>query len=100
MSEQHMFKYTKYLLDKMQDLFKDMDYTVRYERGSFKSGYAIVDSKKIVVINKFFDTEARINCLLDVLDKIEFDAESLSDDSKKTLKKLEPVLGATETAGE
>lgn len=92
MSDGHMFKYTKYLLDKIQDVFKELDYTVRYEKGSFQSGYCIVDSRNIIVINKFFDTEARINCLLDILDKVEFDREGLSEASLKTLRKLDPVL--------
>ena len=92
MSEEQMFKYTKYLLDKIQDVFKEIKYTVRYEKGSFQSGYCIVDDKNIIVINKFFDTEARINCLLDILDKVDFDRSELSDGAKKTLKKLDPVM--------
>jgi len=95
-----MFKYTKYLLDKIHDVFKEIEYSVRYEKGSFQSGYCIVDSKKIIVINKFFDTEARINCLLDILDKIELDREGLSEDSLKTLKKLDPILKQQSTPAE
>jgi len=100
MSDGHMFKYTKYLLDKIHDVFKEIEYSVRYEKGSFQSGYCIVDSKKIIVINKFFDTEARINCLLDILDKIELDREGLSEDSLKTLKKLDPILKQQSTPAE
>ena len=100
MSDGHMFKYTKYLLDKIQDVFKELDYTVRYEKGSFQSGYCIVDSRNIIVINKFFDTEARINCLLDILDKIEFDREGLSDTAKKTLHKLDPILKQVKSPAE
>lgn len=91
-----MFKYTKYLLDQIQDVFKELDYTVRYERGTFQSGYCIVDEHNIVVINKFYDTEARINCLLEILDGLDFQPESMSDSARKTLKKLEPVLKAAE----
>ena len=93
-----MFKYTKYLLDQIHDLFKELDYTIRYEKGTFQSGYCIVDAHNIVVINKFFDTEARINCLLEILDGLEYDAEALSDASRKTLKKLEPVLASPEAS--
>ena len=87
-----MFKYTKYLLDKIESLVKELDYTIRYERGTFQSGYCIVDQQKVVVINKFYDTEARINCLLEILDKIDFDPKSLSTEAQKTYKKIEPVL--------
>ena len=41
------------------------------------------------VLNKFFDTEARINTLLDILSKFEFDHESLSEKSRDMLQKWE-----------
>jgi len=87
-----MFKYTKYLLDKIEDIFKELEYNVRYEKGTFQSGYCIVDEHKIVVINKFFDTEARINCLLEILDKINYDVSAMTESTQKTLKKVQSVL--------
>ncbi len=84
-----MFKYTKNNLKKLEELFKEIGYTVRYERGNFQSGYCIVEHKKIAVINKFFDAEARINSLLEILNSIEVDAAELQDKTaafyKKTL---------------
>ena len=41
------------------------------------------------MINKFFDTEARINCLLDILSTLEFEKDQLSDKSKELIKKWE-----------
>lgn len=93
-----MFKYTKYLLQKLEGLFTDLDYTIRYERGTFQSGYCVVEQQKIVVINRFLDTEARINCLLEILDSIDVDAQDLSEESLKTLKKVKPVLSAKQSA--
>ena len=87
-----MFKYTKYLLDKIEDIFKELEYAVRYEKGTFQSGYCIVDEHNIVVINKFFDTEARINCLLEILDKIPYDPGAMTESAQKTLKKVQSVL--------
>lgn len=89
-----MFKYTKYLLDKIEDVFKELEYTVRYEKGTFQSGYCIVDEHNIVVVNKFFDTEARINCLLEILEKIPYDVDSMSEATQKTLKKVKSVLAS------
>ncbi len=89
-----MFKYTKYLLNKIEDVFKELEYIVRYEKGTFQSGYCIVDAHNIVVINKFFDTEARINCLLEILDRVTFDASSMSEETRKTLKKVQSVLAS------
>ena len=68
-----MFKYTKHTLKKIETLFSEMAYTIRYEKGNFNSGYCIVENRKIAVINKFFDTEARINVLLDIIESIEFE---------------------------
>ena len=55
---------------KIEDLFRASEYIIRYERGNFNSGYCILEQKKVVVINKFFDAEARINCLLEIMDEI------------------------------
>ena len=76
-----MFKYTKHQLKKIEGLLEEVGYTIRYERGSFQSGYAIVEDRKIAVINKFFDTEARINSLFDIISKIEIDESQLDEKS-------------------
>lgn len=94
-----MFKYTKHSLKKMEELFGDLEYTIRYEKGNFQSGYCIVESRKIAVINKFFDTEARINVLLDILSTIEVDPDRLSEKSGKLYKEINK-LSDTENASE
>ena len=68
-----MLNATKHTLGKVESLLTDQGYVVRYERGSFISGYCIVEHRKIAILNRFFDTEARINCLLDILTSIEID---------------------------
>ena len=84
-----LMRYTQTTLKKLEDLFGELDYTVRYEKGSFQSGYCIVEHRKIAVISKFFDTEARINCLLDILSTLEFEPENLSDKSRELIGKIE-----------
>ena len=64
-------KFTKSTLDKIERIFEEQEYVVRYEKGNFNSGYCLVEDKKIAVINKFFDVEARINVLLDILSTIQ-----------------------------
>lgn len=76
-----MLKSSKSNLSKLEQLFAEQDYTIRYEKGNFQSGYCIVENKRVVVINKFFDTEGRINCLLDILSLIIVMEEQLSDKS-------------------
>jgi hypothetical protein len=80
-------RYTQTTLKKLEELFGELDYAVRYEKGSFQSGYCLVENRRIAVINRFFDTEARINCLLDILSNMEYDPENLSPKSKEMIEK-------------
>lgn len=77
-----MNKYTKPTLQKLELIFKELDYAVRYEKGTFNSGYCIVDQTKIVIVNKFFDTDGRVGVLLDILSSLLEDENILSEKSK------------------
>ena len=89
-----MFKYTKHNLKKLEGLFQELSYTVRYEKGNFQSGYCLVEDKNVVVINKFYETEGRINCLLDILHQIEVSQEQLSESNVKFFKQLNNLAAA------
>lgn len=80
-------RFTQTTLKKLEDLFGELDYAVRYEKGNFQSGYCLVESRRIAVVNKFFDTEARINCLLDILSSLDYEKENLSEKSRELLEK-------------
>ncbi len=77
-------KYTQHTLDKLEDLLKEMNYVVRFERGNFQSGYCILESRKVVVLNKFLQMEGRINTIIDLIPKLNFDPEALSPEARKT----------------
>lgn len=81
-------KYTNHNLKKIQGLLEELGYVVRYEKGNFQSGYCLVENRKIAIVNKFYDTEGRINVLLDILSKVGTDVENLSENSAKLFKKL------------
>jgi hypothetical protein len=83
-----MNKYTKPTLQKIEQIFKELDYSVRYEKGTFNSGYCIVENNKVVVVNKFFDTDGRVSILLDILESLLSDENVLSDKSKMFYKGL------------
>jgi hypothetical protein len=76
-------KYTQSTLDKLEAIPAEAGYVLRYERGTFQSGYCILESKKVVVLNKFLPTEGRINTLADLIPQLEIDSEQLSEESKK-----------------
>lgn len=56
---------------------------VRYERGSFQSGYCILEDKKVVVLNKFLTAEGRINTLMDIISTVNINYDLLTHESQK-----------------
>jgi len=82
-----MTKVSRTELKKLEDLFRAIGYTVRYEKGSFQSGYCLLDDHPIVVINKFFDREGRYHTLLSILSRLELERENLPDETIATLDK-------------
>jgi hypothetical protein len=76
-------KYTQTTLNKVEALIEEAGYIVRYERGSFQSGFCILEDRKVVVLNKFLQLEGRINTLIDLIPQLKIDAETLTPESKK-----------------
>ncbi len=76
-------KYTQTTLDKIETVIEESGYIVRYERGSFQSGFCILEDRKVVVLNKFLQLEGRINTLIDLVPQLKIDAPSLTPESKK-----------------
>src|SRR6476620_5918951 len=76
-------KYTQATLDKIEKVIEESGYIVRYERGSFQSGFCILEDRKVVVLNKFLQLEGRINTLIDLVPQLKIDADALTPDSKK-----------------
>ena len=84
-------KYTQHTLDKIERLVEEGGYIIRYERGTFQSGYCILQAKKVVVLNKFFQTEGRINTLIDLLPQLEVNFDALTLESQKLYEELMAV---------
>ncbi|HET8572510.1 MAG TPA: hypothetical protein VFL76_01450 [Edaphocola sp.] len=85
-------KYTTATLKRLEQLFEETRYRIRYEKGQFHSGYCILEDKKIAVINKFLDVEGRINALLEIIPGIQFKEQELSGDMLKFLKQtIQPL---------
>jgi len=76
-------KFSKHFLSKLEDVFSESDYILRYEKGSFRSGYCIIRDTKVVVVNKFYSLEGKINCLIDILKSIEVNIEKLNPKNQK-----------------
>lgn len=81
-------KYTQHTLDKVEKIIEESGYIIRYERGTFQSGYCILQAKKVVVLNKFFQTEGRINTLIDLLPQLDINFDALTHESQKFYEEL------------
>ncbi|WP_158861443.1 hypothetical protein [Lunatibacter salilacus] len=72
-------KYTKTYLEKIELLFSETTYHLRYEKGSFKSGYCILKNNKVIIVNKYFTLEGKINALLDILKELQLNPMSFEN---------------------
>lgn len=76
-------KYTQNFLNKLEDVFAESDYILRYEKGNFHSGYCLLKETKIAIINKYFPLEGKVNSLIEILKQITLDDVKMSDKNKK-----------------
>ena len=90
-------KYTQTTLDKLETVVEEAGYVLRYERGTFQSGYCILEDRKVVVLNKFLQLEGRINTMVDLIPQLSINTALLSEESKKVytaiISKLETENG-------
>ena len=91
-------RFTPSTLEKIEKIVSEAGYIIRYERGTFQSGYCVLESKKVVVLNKFLQTEGRINTLIDLVSNLAITADHLSVDSRKVFEEiiLKPELSTVE----
>jgi hypothetical protein len=83
------FKYTANTLKKLEELFEEARYIIRFEKGNFNSGYCILEDRRIVVINKFLNVEGRINALVEILPSIKVNEDELSGEMQKWYKQFQ-----------
>lgn len=76
-------KYTQSNLGKLEDILSQSGYVVRYERGTFQSGWCLLEQRSVVVLNKFLDAEGRINTLVELIPQININYDMLTLESQK-----------------
>lgn len=81
-------RYNQSTLDKLEAIPKECGYVLRYERGTFQSGYCILEQKKVVVLNKFLQTEGRINTLVELIPQLEINPLVLPDEIRKLYEEI------------
>jgi len=85
-------KYTQTNLEKLERILDETGYILRYERGTFQSGYCILEERKVVVLNKVLQLEGRISTMIDIIPQLQMDVEALSPESKKLYDELRSRL--------
>lgn len=76
-------KYTQATLDKLADVLGESGYVVRYERGTFQSGWCLLEARRVVVLNKFLNIEGRINTLTELIPQLNINYDKLTLESQK-----------------
>jgi len=78
-----MISLTQGSLDKLETLFSDLGYKLRYEKGSFRTGACVLQSSRVVVVNKFSTVDMKVVSLLQILETMDID-ENLIQEKLKT----------------
>ncbi len=74
-----MLNITNHTLEKLEMLLKTTGYRVRYEKGNFKTGACLLQSSRIIVINKFSDLESRILAISELTRDLDIDINLLDE---------------------
>ena len=81
-------KLTKQFQKKLELLLESQDYKIRFEKGNFKSGYCIIRNNKVIIINKYFTVEGKINALIEIIESLKISPDSCSKEHVSTLIKI------------
>lgn len=84
-------KFTKQFQKKLENIFPDLGYKLRYEKGNFKSGYCILKDQKVVIINKYFTNEGKINTIIEILNSINYNKNKIQKDNIEILNKIKSL---------
>ncbi|KGE13272.1 hypothetical protein [Sphingobacterium deserti] len=90
-----MIAFTQHNLGKLEELFAELGYRVRYEKGSFRTGACVLQHTKVIMVNKFSNLEVRIQSLIQLLREMDVDMSNLDDKKKefyKVVRKVEAQL--------
>lgn len=83
-------------LQKLERILTEGGYVVRYERGNFQSGYCILEQKRVVVLNKFLQTEGRVYTLTELIPLLSINIDALTEESQKLFLSLSAAATASE----
>ena len=83
-----MIKLNQHSLDKLEELLVNAGYTIRNEKGNFKSGTCLLESSNVIVLNKFAPVEAKVTYLLEMIRDLNLDENVLEEKNRKFLQQI------------
>tara|TARA_B100001029_G_scaffold63332_1_gene51263 strand:+ start:897 stop:1160 length:264 start_codon:yes stop_codon:yes gene_type:complete len=84
-------KYSKQFQKKLENIFPDIGYKLRFEKGNFKSGFCILKNEKVVIINKYYTTEGKINTIIKILNSLNYSSDKIQEENLKILNKIKLI---------
>ncbi len=81
-------KFNQPTLQKIEKLVEEAGYILRYERGSFQSGYCILEHKKVIVLNKFLTVEGRMNTLIELMPSLHINIDLLTHEQQRLFQEI------------
>ena len=81
-------RFTKNTQEKLTDILRLQGFTIRFEKGNFQGGHCVVMDQKMIVLNKFYPIESKINTLAEVIRSIDINEALVTDDHKKMITSL------------
>lgn len=66
-------------LRRLERVLAAAGFTVRYERGQFRAGACVVHERRVIVVSRFFDPEARLRALEALAPTLQLDPGAVAD---------------------
>jgi hypothetical protein len=76
-------------LKKIETLLKEAGLKLRYEKGNFKSGHCLLEEQQVVVVNKFYTVEAKIQAITEILQQMQIQVDLLPPESRQLYQELQ-----------
>ena len=86
-----MIKLTQHSLDRLEELLLQAGYTIRNEKGNFKSGSCVLETSKVIVLNKFAPVESKVGFVVEAIQSIAIDESLLDDKNRKLLLEVRQI---------
>jgi len=75
-------------IEELKELAQQLGATIRFEKGDFKGGYCLIKDKKVVVINKFNNSQKKATILATALKELGIEQFYLSPRVREIINSL------------